>query len=712
MGVVRKRWFGWVCCAGICAALAGVCGASPRAKHVDPWTAAVQARAAFEAEPKAMHTRAEYARVMDGFRAIYHDDPQDVHAAGAVEQVAELLEEQGAELHDRKAMSDAVGQLDFLKRAYPGYRAEPLGGARVQGSGSRVQKANSEVVVPTSHPSQAQDRDPSTGSGQVVGHPTVMDGPPEAAVVTGIRHWSTATYTRLAIDLTGDDGDEVKYEAARVEHPDRIFFDLHHAKLAPQLEGKSFAVTDGGFLTRIRAAQAGEDVTRVVLDVPEVAEYSAFLLPNPERLIIDIHGRAANSEQATGNGGAPAPIVRMPARSGGAVTAEVSSLPPMPVTNGNGQFAPPPTSQNRDVGHPVQLRTVHPVPDTVGSESSANGTEVAAVSEQPGKITATRRPTSQPVSSGNREQGIGNRDVQDGDHYVPRAKRGATESGVTVAAPGSQLPVASSPVASLPVKGAPVAGAPPTAEGETSLMRALGLKIGRIVIDAGHGGHDSGTLGAGGIQEKDVVLDVALRLGKLLHDRMGAEIVYTRDDDTFIPLETRTAIANKAQADLFISVHANSSPDESARGVEVYYLNFTSDPDAMRVAARENAVSTESVHELSDLVKKIALKDKIDESKELASDVDASLYAGLERGNPGLKDRGVKKAPFVVLIGANMPSILAEISFVTNPDDAAQLETEAYRQRVAESLFRGVAKYAAGINGAPATRPGTERAAR
>jgi len=388
-------------------------------------------------------------------------------------------------------------------------------------------------------------------------------------------------------------------------------------------------------------------------------------------------------------------------------------LPPMPVTNGNGQFAPPPTSHPlQGQSRTAQLRVVHPVPDTVGSESSANGTEVAAVSEQPGKITATRRPTSQPVTSGTRDKGEGTRDdVATGDHYVPRSKRGAAGNGVPLAVPGSPLPVSSSPVASLPAKGAPAAGAPPTAEGETSLMRALGLKIGRIVIDAGHGGHDSGTLGAGGIQEKDVVLDVALRLGRLLHDRLGAEIVYTRDDDTFIPLETRTAIANKAQADLFISVHANSSPDESARGVEVYYLNFTSDPDAMRVAARENAVSTESVHELSDLVKKIALKDKIDESRELASDVDASLYAGLARGNPGLKDRGVKKAPFVVLIGANMPSILAEISFVTNPDDAAQLETESYRERVAESLFRGVAKYAAGINGAPA-RTVTERAAR
>jgi N-acetylmuramoyl-L-alanine amidase len=203
----------------------------------------------------------------------------------------------------------------------------------------------------------------------------------------------------------------------------------------------------------------------------------------------------------------------------------------------------------------------------------------------------------------------------------------------------------------------------------------------------------------GGIEEKDVVLDVALRLGKLLHDRLGAEIIYTRSDDTFIPLETRTAIANKAQADLFISIHANSSSDESARGVETYYLNFTTEPDALDVAARENAVSDQSIHQLSDLVKKITLKDKIAESREFASDVEDSLYKGLRKGNAGLKNRGVKKAPFVVLIGANMPSILAEISFVTNAQDAHELEAAAYRERVAESLYRGVAKYEAGLSG-------------
>ncbi len=241
--------------------------------------------------------------------------------------------------------------------------------------------------------------------------------------------------------------------------------------------------------------------------------------------------------------------------------------------------------------------------------------------------------------------------------------------------------------------------AEPTAGGSRSLSRALGLKIGRIVVDAGHGGHDSGTLGPDGIEEKEVVLDVALRFGKLLKQHLGADVIFTRDDDTFVPLETRTAIANKAQADLFISVHANSSQDPAARGVETYYLNFTSSPDALEVAARENAVSQQSIHQLSDLVKKIALQDKIDESREFASDVEKNLYDGLNKGNPGLRDRGVKKAPFVVLIGANMPSILAEISFLTNPDDAEELHQPAYRQRIAESLYRGVSHYISGLSG-------------
>ena len=264
---------------------------------------------------------------------------------------------------------------------------------------------------------------------------------------------------------------------------------------------------------------------------------------------------------------------------------------------------------------------------------------------------------------------------------APRAKAGKKTAKI-------QLPTCAS-----------VHEAVPTSAGERSLTRALGLKIGRIVVDAGHGGHDTGTIGPNGLMEKDLVLDVALRLGRLLETRLGADVIFTRDDDSFIPLETRTAIANEHQADLFISIHANSSQDPSARGIETYYLNFTSNPDALEVAARENAVSEKSIFELQDLVKKITLKEKIEESRELATDVQQSLYSGLATQHSTLRDRGVKKAPFVVLIGANMPSILAEISFVSNPTDAAKLETPEYREKIADSLYKGIAKYAGGLSG-------------
>jgi N-acetylmuramoyl-L-alanine amidase len=241
--------------------------------------------------------------------------------------------------------------------------------------------------------------------------------------------------------------------------------------------------------------------------------------------------------------------------------------------------------------------------------------------------------------------------------------------------------------------------ADPTADGDRSLIRALGLKIGKIVIDPGHGGHDTGTIGPHGLYEKDLVLDVSKRLGKFLEARLGAEVVFTRRDDTFIPLETRTAIANQEQADLFVSVHANSSHDPDARGVETYYLNFTSSPEALEVAARENAASDKSIHELQDLVKKIALKEKIEESREFASDVQQSLHSGLAAKSAGVRDRGVKKAPFVVLIGANMPSILAEISFISNPGDERRLRNPEYRQRIAESLYHGISRYVNGLGG-------------
>jgi N-acetylmuramoyl-L-alanine amidase len=239
----------------------------------------------------------------------------------------------------------------------------------------------------------------------------------------------------------------------------------------------------------------------------------------------------------------------------------------------------------------------------------------------------------------------------------------------------------------------------PTRDGQHSLTRALGLKIGRIVIDAGHGGHDTGTIGAHGLMEKDLCLDVALRLGHLIEQKLpGAEVIYTRKDDTFIPLEQRTAIANEAKADLFISIHANSSHDHEARGIETYYLNFATSEESLEVATRENALSQEGLHDLQDLVKKIARNEKIEESKEFASDVQDSLTRRMQLVSQNEKNRGVKKAPFVVLIGANMPSILSEISFISNPSDEKLLRKGDQRQRVADGLYRGIAAYLDNLN--------------
>ena len=707
-----------------------------------------------ESKPQQQRTRAAYEHVLDAYRAIYHANPASPEADASVNAVASLLAEEGRGFHDAGLLHQSIAQFEFLRHHYTEshfrqsallseaeiaqsdlqdyaaaqqsfseflrlYPSSPLAGEARQQL-KAMHRAEQAHIEPAPVDATTQNTDtPQTTRAQLAARnaaeharelaelngvdsarpqagvpveaasipspgvaapmPTASTPNGKGVFITGIRHWSTPVYTRVAIDLS----DQVQYEAARVPDPDRIYFDLHGARLAPSLIGKPLDVSDiaaGGFLRRIRIAPSNGNTTRVVLDVSHVSEYSAFFLPNPWRLIVDIHGSAVSQPLSASN------------------TPQANSA--------------------RRVG-PA------PVPPLAANETASNTSQdVSALTHAPRRVKATEHPTTGPIAAS-----------VNGTTRAPQTTQTQKQNELDAlsneasipAAPASLAPPASPPITAsvepphkrrkssaantnavtttVPTDLTPqtptlaAREATPTSTGERSLVRTLGLKIGRIVIDAGHGGHDSGTLGPEGIEEKDVVLDVALRLGKLLKQQLGADVIYTRDDDTFIPLETRTAIANKAQADLFISVHANSSSDPSARGVEVYYLNFTTAPEALETAARENAVSDQSIYQLSDLVKKITLKDKIDESHEFASDVESSLYSGLASGNEGLKDRGVKKAPFVVLIGANMPSILAEISFLTNPEDARKLRDPAYRQRIAESLYRGVSRYVSGLSG-------------
>lgn len=228
-------------------------------------------------------------------------------------------------------------------------------------------------------------------------------------------------------------------------------------------------------------------------------------------------------------------------------------------------------------------------------------------------------------------------------------------------------------------------------KGKPSLARQLGLCVRRIVVDPGHGGKDPGAIGPSGLKEKDVTLRLAKKVAAHLREELGAEVILTRDRDVFVPLEQRTAIANAQKADLFISIHTNAAPSSKLRGIETYYLNFAVDEHAMRVAALENASSSKRMGDLSGILNQILKNTKVDESSRLARFVQDALIQSL-RGNGG-KDLGVKQAPFFVLIGAKMPSVLVETSFISNDEEEKMLRDNAYLEQLSRGIVSGLRYY-------------------
>ena len=681
-----------------------------------------------EARPAQELTRADFDRVINAYRRVYFEAPASTKADPSVVAVAQLLEEMGRRFEDGAILHSAIQQYEFLRRQYPGSKArfgalfhigeiykDDLHDKRHADEAFQeflrryprnqfaeearkalaepIEKAamRSNLKPKTAAKTKSSDQDEEESAADIQSGSSVQDtsgkdsasggetGTGKLARITGIRHWSTPDSTHVAIDLQR----AVRYDAQKIDHPDRIFFDLFDTKLDSTLARKAFDV-DEGLLKKIRISQFNPRQTRVVLEIGGTSNFQASLLSNPPRLVIDVWDKQAAkagekeevqaSEAKTENSLEP----RLAIRAGRPETVESDlpdTIPTKELPEGRAAAVPKP-AKSLPVGEKPRGNV------TVITSDGVRKTIVDADDDDSAKPAVARleapeiRPASEPIPTKL------TRDTRS------RGKQTTTAENLDARE------------------------AQPTAAGDRSLIRALGLKIGKIVIDPGHGGHDTGTIGPNGLEEKELVLDVSKRLGKLLASRLGAQVIYTRADDTFVPLETRTAIANQEGADLFVSVHANSSRDSDARGVETYYLNFTSSPEALEVAARENAVSEKSIHELQDLVKKIALKEKIEESREFAVDVDRSLHSGLAAKNAGVRDRGVKKAPFIVLIGANMPSILAEISFLSNPGDERRLKTNEYRQRIAESLYRGIAKYVNGLSGVKVAskieRTGTE----
>ena len=598
--------------------------------------------------------RSYYQIAVDTYKFLVHDYPTSHYGQDAMLRMARLQKEQ---------LGDSVGASktfeEFLKK-YPR-----------SGRKREVQESLAEIALLRSGEEAAEPKREVSGSEAGKGAEKTVEAaesarkvpadgvPVYAAANSGkvprlrrIGTTASADSTRVTIDLE----DLVQYDSARIRNPDRIFFDLHAARLTPELARQNIHV-EGDLLSAVRVAQNQAGVVRVVLNINGVKDYTASLLTNPPELVIDLypntHGaavRAAKAKRKAAPTEEPSvnSVAERDERAGmQAVSTAASKVEP---------FGPSASVEGGAVTGSIPAGPVGPA-----------GPSGAATSPLP----------------------------------APR------NSSLMAPGTGKSRPKNAKNLATKPDLIQPASAALPTRDGQSTLTRTLGLKIGRIVIDAGHGGHDTGTIGPTGLMEKDICLDVALRLGKIIHQRLpGAEVVYTRSDDTFIPLEERTRVANESKADLFISIHANSSHDHAARGIETYYLNLKGSPDAMEVAARENATAQESIHDLEDIVKKIARSEKIDESREFAADIQESLAKRIQKLNKTVKDRGVRKAPFVVLVGADMPSILTEISFLSNPADERLLKNPDHRQRVAEGLYQGVANYLQSLNSMTMNVPG------
>jgi N-acetylmuramoyl-L-alanine amidase len=649
------------------------------------------ARQALEGKPIAERKLSDYQAILRAYRNVPILAPKIHQAPDSIFQAAQLNQEMAQHFPGdaAKYRAEARNLYQSLLRGYPQtrYRKECNQAIAIMDSEDEERAAAAPLGSPPST-HMAPVSGGFTGSSAGNGDDSRDRGTGKLVTISNIREWSTPNYTRVVIDVE----DEVKFEAGRIANPDRIYFDLHNTRLVPALKDHNKDVEDG-LLKKVRTGTNKVGTTRVVLEVGPVTTYSAFLLPNPYRLVIDIQGNPHTlTNSASTASSSPTFAVKLdPAPS----RTEVKPESRIEMAESVSPKASP-SGANASGSKKTKAKPVETTPATTASDLTAEPPRDAKpadiASSQTADVTAPADPGSEEPKSYATPSNV----------EIPSTNGPTTEpvyAKVTSDPPPPPSPRSDATKSPRNDSIRTFAAPAPNSSGQRSLTRALGLKIGRVVIDAGHGGHDTGTIGPSGYTEKELVLDVALRLGAMVEERLGSDVVYTRNDDTFVPLEMRTAIANQKQADLFVSIHANASRDAKARGVETYYLSFSTSQDALETAARENAVSEKSIHELQDLVKKITLYEKVEESKEFASEVQKSLYTGMSRGNTALRNRGVRKAPFVVLIGANMPSILAEISFVSNPQDEKLLKKPEYRQRIAESLFRGIQRYASALGG-------------
>ena len=632
---------------------------------------------------KPATTAADYRSVAAAYEVVVRRYHGSGYADNALYQAGMLL----LDAHERFGDSrDRILGSHYLKRLVAEYPASSLAkpaGERLAKVAASPSRSKPETEPGDKRPSSAAPP-PQPAAPKPAGGKTTSP-----VVIRDIRRVLLPDVVRISIELEG----EVVYRSERVDNPPRVLFDLTGTALGPGLREGSRGYADD-VVKHIRVGRHPNDVTRVVLDLDGVKAYSVFTLYDPFRVVVDCVRERTDATQ---------PSAPSPSRASGidrpAADAAVAAAPPVAPTANPSR--PSPSDGTRASAPPSVRPSAYP-------RSSLKAKRWRQIAVWP--IAAmTPRDILWPVleSSPLAKRGglnapalsvaSGPPPLPEPTPDVPAVVPAREAAPAKDAAPTKDVaPAKDSPSAPAEKPTAPAAG-----PNGYSLARQLGLGAQRIVLDPGHGGHDPGAEGVG-VAESEVVLDVALRLEKLLK-AAGNDVVMTRRTDEFIPLEERTAIANRAQGDLFLSIHANASRNKVASGIESYVLNFASNPDAEAVAARENAATGRTMSALPDIVKAITLNNKLDESRQLAGLVQRELAAKLRPSDGTLKNHGVKQAPFVVLIGASMPSVLVEISFITNREEGRLLKNPTYRQKIAEALFNGIRGYQKSLKGTRVT---------
>ncbi len=503
------------------------------------------------------------------------------------------------EYHTGDLTDKATEKLNFLEKKYNIPLPPPVEPISAIISQSPPEEAQTAEVNPSTEPA------PTTGT-------TELPNVKTRAYVRPVEHWSSENYTRIVIKTSRPVTYREELLEKQGEQPRRLFIDFDKSYIEPKYRAP-IPIKDG-LLQQVRTAQFTPDTVRVVLDIESIKSYKIYSLPDPFRVIVDVHGQ---------------------------ISAESN---------------PAPSESPADTASTDAPAKENP-PAATKTYEDETGTDTASADE-PSPVPDTQKTQAE-----------------------------KSEKPLLILQDYKKVKISGKPKQAAPELNAPLTSA------TLSLAQQLNLGVRRIVIDPGHGGKDPGA-SAFGMKEKDIVLRMAKKLAAQLKQELGCEVILTRNEDVFISLEERTAIANANSADLFISLHLNAHSSAKIFGFETYYLNLSTDPEAIRVAALENATSTHQLSDLQTILSDIMKNSKIDESSRLAKQVQDALTSGLDdRKFQQIKSLGVKQAPFYVLIGAEMPAILIEMAFISNKTDAQQVKKESYQDALAAEITKGLQKY-------------------